>query len=314
MKVLVAEISGKRPGGKDKRPTEKFNTKYDHVIISNNSENYVTDWPIVMVPDDYLNWYKENVRQSEKMWYAQMNRSYAIKYAKENGYDYLVQLDDNIIKLEIAYKFDYRSIVKKYQYAYSHKDDGILDDFIDCEIAVLENTNAVMCGLRLAGVSVPDSVILKERYCYSFFALKLNSCPEVFHGDFEDDIEYRLKCAQMNLPVIQISFMKYSKISQKKTGDKTGCRGEYDRVGIKRGENMTKLYSDVYKASMTTSGSPITQERKTKKFRHDLKAFEIGACIYDYEKIKNQFRSVLKKRAKEAKRRIIIKEKRLKNG
>ena len=39
-------------------------------------------------------------------------------------------------------------------------------------------------------------------------ALDLDSCPDVFHGDFEDDIEYRLKCKQMGLPVMQIIVLR----------------------------------------------------------------------------------------------------------
>ena len=102
-KILVVEISGKRPGDKKKRTTEKFDVSFDHLIISNNSEGYETDWQIVNVPDDFVNWYKENCRTSENAWYAPMNRTYAIKYAREHGYDYLIQLDDNIKFLEICY-------------------------------------------------------------------------------------------------------------------------------------------------------------------------------------------------------------------
>jgi hypothetical protein len=66
------------------------------VIISNNADGYVTDIPIVMVPDGYRQWYVANHKNSENAWYAPMNRSYAIKYAREKGYRYLVQMDDNI--------------------------------------------------------------------------------------------------------------------------------------------------------------------------------------------------------------------------
>ena len=98
--ILIVEISGKRPGNKEARPTEKIKTKYDHLIISNNSEGYDTEWDIVNVPDEYKEWYVNNVKCSENAWYAPMNRSYAIKYAREHGYKYLVQLDDNIVRLE----------------------------------------------------------------------------------------------------------------------------------------------------------------------------------------------------------------------
>lgn len=42
--ILVAEISGKRPGDADSRPTEKLDIRFDKVIISNNSDGYKTDW------------------------------------------------------------------------------------------------------------------------------------------------------------------------------------------------------------------------------------------------------------------------------
>lgn len=57
--ILVVEISGKRPGNKDARPTEKNNIKYDKLIVSNNSEGYETDWTIVNVPEIMLNGIKK---------------------------------------------------------------------------------------------------------------------------------------------------------------------------------------------------------------------------------------------------------------
>lgn len=127
--VLVVEISGKRPGTSKQRPTEKFEISYDHLIISNNSEGYETDWDIVNVPEDYVEWYKANIKSSDSAWYAPMNRSYAIKYAREHGYKYLIQADDNIVYLELSYmqKLD-SGITKRYR-----KQDrtGMFDGFID---------------------------------------------------------------------------------------------------------------------------------------------------------------------------------------
>ena len=102
-RTLIVEISGKRPGTKQQRPTEKNKTEYPHIIISNNSEGYNTDWEIINVPKEYEEWYKSVAKTSDNAWYAPMNRSYAIKYAREHGYKYLVQLDDNITFLEIGY-------------------------------------------------------------------------------------------------------------------------------------------------------------------------------------------------------------------
>ena len=62
---------------------------------------YETDWEIVNVPEEFEEWYKKEVKSSENAWYAPMNRTYAIKYAKEHGYKYLIQLDDNILQIGI---------------------------------------------------------------------------------------------------------------------------------------------------------------------------------------------------------------------
>lgn len=143
--VLVVEISGKRPGNSDARPTEKNNISYDKVIISNNSEGYETDWDIINVPDDYVEWYKSNIKNSDNAWYAPMNRSYAIKYAREHGYKYLIQLDDNIVMFQIAYSHKYKEdgILCKKEYRATSKsgDNDMLNDFIDVLVETLKQTN-----------------------------------------------------------------------------------------------------------------------------------------------------------------------------
>lgn len=144
--VLVVEISGKRAGTKQQRPTEKLPIAYPHLIISNNSEGYVSEWDIVNVPDDYREWYMQNVKQSESAWYAPMNRSYAIKYAREHGYRYLIQMDDNINGLQLYFKKNTGTTA-----TYRAANLVMLDDFITALITALENSNAVQAGTQLAG-------------------------------------------------------------------------------------------------------------------------------------------------------------------
>ena len=239
-RILVVEISGKRPGTKEQRPTEKFEINYDHLVISNNSEGYTCEWEIINVPDDYRQWYINNHKNSDNAWYAPMNRSYAIKYAKEHGYEYLVQMDDNITKLEIATLVGKKGECQK-RVRILNK-DGMINSFIEMFKTVLDNTNAVMVGCDMSGLSQPDKIFLAERYCYSFFMLDLKRCPEIFQGDFEDDIEYRLKCSQIGAPVVQVCPLRYSKTAQQKVKDLSGCRSEYLKAGIKRGDHMKKLY------------------------------------------------------------------------
>ena len=236
--VLVVEISGKRPGTSAQRQTEKMQINFDHLIISNNSDGYISDWQIVMVPDDYREWYIANHKNSDNAWYAPMNRSYAIKYAREHGYKYLIQLDDNIIMLELCYKVGNKK--------YRATGIDMINDYIEMLVCVLENTNAAVSGCQLMAIEGPQAKLLAERYCYSLFALNLSTCPSVFHGDYEDDIEYRLKCAELGLPEIQVCPLRYRKTGQKSNKDETGNRAAYTAIGLKRGEHMRYIHGDIY--------------------------------------------------------------------
>lgn len=194
--ILIAEISGKRPGGKNKRPTEKYKFKHDKVIISNNSENYETDWKIINVPKEYQDWYKKEIATSDIAYYAPMNRSYAIKYAREHGYKYLVQVDDNITSIKIVYRMGENNYMKYSTTKDTKNKDELPNDMINYLVKVLEHTNAGMAGMNVEGASIPNDNFIKERYVYSFFVLKLDVVPDYFQGDFEDDIEFRLKMKQ----------------------------------------------------------------------------------------------------------------------
>lgn len=294
--ILIAEISGKRPGGVESRPTEKYKFKYDKVIISNNSEGYETDWNIVNVPQDYQDWYKKEVATSDIAYYAPMNRSYAIKYAREHGYKYLVQLDDNIVSINIAYRTGKNNFMK---YTTSNKTDKqeLPNDMVDYLVKVLEFTNAGMAGMQVEGASVPGEDFIRERYVYSFFALKLDIVPDYFQGDFEDDIEFRLKLKQKNIPVVSICPFRYGKIAQNTNGDTTGNRSAYNEVGVNRGKNMSILYGDYYRAGISQRGSGIFRDKEKKQFRHELKAYKVGVKVKDWNFLKSEFDKLLKKYA-----------------
>ena len=275
-KVLIAEISGKRPGTVRDRPTEAFHFDYDKVIISNNSEGYETDWPIVNVPDDYQNWYKQHAKMSDSAYYAPMNRSYAIKYAREHGYDYLVQLDDNILSFNIRYTIGDRSYTTLT--STQHKDELPQDMFKYFE-SVLDNTNAGIVGMTLAGANIPGRDWIHERYVYSAFMLKLDVIPDYYQGDFEDDIEFRLKLRQMKIPSLMVCPFQYTKTSQGDNKDLTGNRMAYKDAGLKRGEHMSELYGDMYSRGWSSRGSGIKIKAGVKKFRHKIKPFKVGAMI-----------------------------------
>lgn len=299
--ILVAEISGKRPGDKMKRPTERFNWDFDKVIISNNSDGYETEWPIVMVPEDYQNWYKDNCKMSDIAYYAPMNRSYAIKYAREHGYKYLVQLDDNIVDVAIKYRVVNKDDKTDKSYATLSKTKGIdqlQNDMIMYMADILDNTNVGMVGMTPASGAVPMDSWLNERYVYSFFMLNLDNIPPYFQGDFEDDIEYRLKLKQMKIPSLSVGCFFYGKTSQQGSTkeDLSGNRAAYSEAGLQRGEHMSKLYGDMYERGTSTRGSG-TKRNGVPKFRHRVKDFKVGVQVKNHEYLKRRMMELFAKYA-----------------
>lgn len=310
--ILIAEISGKRPGTSKDRPTEKMQLDFDKLIISNNSEGYETDWDIVNVPEDYKEWYCDKLKNSDNAWYAPMNRSYAIKYAKEHGYRYLVQLDDNICYADVTCSYDKDDIKRTYRVS-NAKYPELVNDMILFMRDVLENTNAGMAGCSLSALSTPQMDLMSERYCYSFFMLDMERCPSVFHGDFEDDIEFRLKCHEMGVPVVQIPMFRYSKTGQNSMKDTSGCRAEYVKAGLKRGEHMVKLHGDIYSCRMraTTNSTNSTADGGV-YFKHYVKPFKTGLLVKNKDMLEQSLREIIKKYPYARKDNCKIKEKKIK--
>lgn len=281
------------------RPTEKFNFDFDKVIISNNSEGYKTDWDIVNVPESYEKWYKDHCKMSDLAYFAPMNRSYAIKYAREHGYDYLVQLDDNILTFDIKYMYklddgtqvSYSTIAKT-----PHKEE-LPNDMFKYMVEVLQNTNVGMVGMTPDAASVPQDDWLRERYVYSAFMLDLSRVPAYFQGDFEDDIEYRLKLKQIQVPSLEIVPFHYSKTAQDKHNgkeDSSGNREAYIKAGLKRGEHMSKLYGDIYQCGYSDRGSGIKRTGKV-KFRHKVKRFKVGVRCKNIDRLREQMLKIFEK-------------------
>lgn len=281
------------------RPTEKFNFDFDKVIISNNSEGYKTDWDIVNVPESYEKWYKDHCKMSDLAYFAPMNRSYAIKYAREHGYDYLVQLDDNILTFDIKYMYklddgtqvSYSTIAKT-----PHKEE-LPNDMFKYMVDVLQNTNVGMVGMTPDAASVPQDDWLRERYVYSAFMLDLSRVPAYFQGDFEDDIEYRLKLKQIQVPSLEIVPFHYSKTAQDKHNgkeDSSGNREAYIKAGLKRGEHMSKLYGDMYERGYSDRGSGTKRTGKV-KFRHKVKSFKVGVRCKNIDRLREQMLKIFEK-------------------
>lgn len=295
--VLIGIISGKRPGGVKERPTEKYKFEFDTKIFSNNSEGYQTDLDIENVPKEFEENYKKHFKTSDLAYYAPMNRSWAIRYAKDHGYKYLIQLDDNITHFEIRYKLKNG----KYYSASSSSDEfhkeHMANDMIKYLIEVLENTNAGMTGMDMQGTSTPGSYFLKERYVYSVLCMKLSAIPDDFQGDFEDDIEFRYKLKQKQIPTVQVPMFRYAKTAQRASkgdDDSSGNRAAYDKIGINRGANTAKLYGELYKRGISKHNHSTIQTG-VPTFKHKIKGFKVGILIRNKKQLQEDLLKVIAK-------------------
>lgn len=305
MRTLVVEISGRRPGNWKQRPTERQIFSRDHVIISNDLTGYVTEWPTILVPDDFRAEYEAKRRNTDtNAWLPGMNRSYAIKYARENGYDYCVQLDDNISIFNCSYKTQTEDGIEKTYRV--NRSSTLADEQITFMEAVAQNTNAAMVGMSMNG-TIPGQIFLSEAYCYSFFLLDLKKCPDYFQGDFEDDIDFRMKCVQMNAPTIMICPFRYGKNGQYSTKDTTGNREAYNKAGKQRGEHMRKLYGDTYTAGIDNK-TPFVRGSKQPTFRHRLQVIKCGVVYKDYDELYRQMLGWLADHAQKVEDEIVIYE------
>lgn len=164
-------------------------------------------------------------------------------------------------------------------------------------VEVLENTNVGMVGMAPDAASVPQDDWLRERYVYSAFMLDLSRVPAYFQGDFEDDIEYRLKLKQIQVPSLEIVPFHYSKTAQDKHNgkeDSSGNRDAYIKAGLKRGEHMSKLYGDMYERGYSDRGSGTKRTGKV-KFRHKVKSFKVGVRCKNIDRLREQMLKIFEK-------------------
>lgn len=102
---------------------------------------------------------------------------------------------------------------------------------------------------------------------------------------------------QKNIPVLQVAPFRYGKIAQNTNKDTTGNRSAYNKVGVDRGKNMSKLYGEYYKAGISQRGSGNYRKQNKRQFRHQLKSYKVGCKVNEWQKLKNEFKELLEKYA-----------------
>lgn len=163
--IQVCEISGKRPERKQRTSETIFADTPDHkVIVSNAPDNYDADWEVIPVPDDFRAEYMQSMALDERACGAPMGRSYALKYCRDHGIRYCVQIDDNIRTLSVTYE-------KAVAPGVVHRvacNKPPSRAFVELAVSALENTNAGLAGFHLQAVG-PEATILRPRFVYSLF-------------------------------------------------------------------------------------------------------------------------------------------------
>lgn len=294
--TLVAIISGKRPGGVKERPTEKYIIKkYNEIIISNNSEGYITQLPIINIPETYRKkYYEDNIKISYEV---PLSRSYALKYARDNNYKYLVQLDDNIVNFSIKFLKKNKIGQQVKSINIPTKNKFILEDVIDYMLDVIKNTNAGIVGINIAGCAHGEEAFLREGYVYSCIIMRTDIPIKYYHSGFEEDIEIRYKLKEANIPMIMIPWLRYAKTSQHTTQDITGNRISYVTAGVKRGEVMKKLYPQYFTCGLSNKspGKGKNFNKGSFFYSHKLKPFKIGFILKNKGFLVLRFREFVKK-------------------
>lgn len=283
--TLVAIISGNRPDPKRRTTERKFTIDGNKwIICSNNSKGYETDLKIESVTDEFREYYEKNHALSKFGMMVGLNRSYAMKYARDNGYRYLVELDDNITLMELKYTMSNGVLVEKF-YPDITPVMNVLTD-------VLRYTNAGLSGLNMMATPPEASTkILDERYVYSIMCVDLEKA-NYFFGDVEEDIHMRLQLAQRKIPTIQIIPIRYQKQGQFATGDTSGNRTEYNEMLTERGAILARMYGDKYergKSNKVRNVVPLDRGGRVRDiefYKHKLKQFKVGLKTTNNEKLK----------------------------
>lgn len=101
----------------------------------------------------------------------------------------------------------------------------------------------------------------------------------------------------MGIPCVQVIPLKYGKTGQAKNKDLSGCRAEYLKQGVKRGEQMRKLYGNIYSCGMASGAKAGRQGKRREQvlFKHRLKPIKCGVIVYNMSAIKNKFKEIISK-------------------
>lgn len=262
-RVLVCVITGGRPKLSE-RPTKKFlagliknGWDVEWVIREDHVDAYERDeYPFNVYTQQFANEYaRTHWRHPTAEWKAGgffgafPGREWAMRTAENRGYDLVLQLDDNVIKI---------GPISAPSPGYGVENKGP-EYLLNLGASLAMSTNAHMLGFQLASVIPKTSYkVLRPGYPYSVFFEKTGPGRMPYYGPFEDDImhalEYALNGGEWRTAGV-IDGFTYAKESS----SSSGMRKHYN---TSRGLELVKRYPNNARLSISNkTSSPVETER-----------------------------------------------------
>lgn len=240
----------------------------DFIIATNNptsAEQFkqIKDLTVIEPSKELRDEFASRQRESKTNLGAE-TRETINQYAINNGYEYAVHLDDNIIS--IFYKKGSKNVLVK-----KNKPEAFFD-IIMLLFNLIEKSNCGAVGMPISAYPSNDGIGMTAGFPYSFFVHKVDKNFK-FENSTEDDILMSIYNGENKKP----SGVIRNAIFYGKTGKKTSLDGNrkiYQAMlkENKRGEYAEKMYPHIYtrKVSYMVKSSSIQKEPML-QHKHKLK-------------------------------------------
>ena len=256
----------------------------DFIIASNNPkaiEQYkqIPDIKVVEPTQEF----RDNFKLRQREIYPNLGaetRELINQYAKDNNYQYVVYLDDNIngigYTIPKADKQNYKECLK-----YRPK---CFIKIIELLFLCLDKSNSNSAGLPMKGFP-PQTKDITVGFIYSFYAQRVTN-EFIYENSTEEDILMTIYNGYIGNPSLMIrGYFAYGKTG--KTNDKSGNRALYGNMAKtdSRGTYAEKLYPNIYsKVTSYNVKNNTNQQRIMKQHKHQLKKPKQWDNLLTYDK------------------------------
>lgn len=285
--LLVAVITGGRPELKQ-RPTARFFDQLKAagfknivwIVAERDAHGYERDeHETVVYPDKWAeeyaasHWINTTPYEPGTFYGAFVGREYACLEAERRGCWGVLQLDDNIVRLDFG-----RGGSAGRQTITDAGGMGLVADVLS---AVAKSTNGRMVGAQLAAIPEMQFIVSRPGFPYSCFIERVGEGREHWYGPFEDDITHALQYSSRaeDGTAVVVPTLCYTKESK----SKTGMRSRYNH---ERAVNLHRTFPQAAKVvAKSTKSNGVSGDGNARVFHHmQTGAIETPQVIVDRER------------------------------